>query len=103
MVMVDIKDDAETFDPSLIGPKYLEVAPMLRGLGPGVQACVIAELFACLLAGHVIVDRDSKTINSDETEKYRAKMIENWLTMVRDLIPGHEARIYSKPAEETAQ
>lgn len=60
-----------------------KIKPILAHLGPEVQGAVLGDLFAMFLAGHV----------GEGADELREEIIEQWLILVRDLLPIYQARL----------
>jgi hypothetical protein len=68
-----------------------QIRPMLEGLGPMIQSIIVADLTAAWLAGHLL--HKGGEVKSKATLALREEILTNFLTLVRQLMPLHHARI----------
>ncbi|MBO0715830.1 MAG: hypothetical protein J2P55_00645 [Rhizobiales bacterium] len=72
--------DALTHGEPLVDEILAVIEPMMVGRGPELQAYVLAELAAIFIAGH-------KTDDQDSTELLRCAVYDQWISLVRNLVP----------------
>jgi hypothetical protein len=71
-----------------------DIGQLLYGHGPEVQAAVLADLLAILIAGHIVPG------NAAATEEVREVLLREHLECVRQLIPVNEEIALAKLAEQ---
>jgi hypothetical protein len=72
-----------------------ECQRVLEGQGEATQAAVLADLMSLWLAGHVVLEEIGK-VDRPETDKVREKLLADWLTTVRALVPESEKEILAR-------
>ena len=95
MKVKPIRASDEVFDEKAVLPLVQQISPILKGKGPTLQSCVLAELFAMVVAGHVVIDDETKRVSDHLTDECRKDLIEGWLEMVNRLVPLHHERIHN--------
>lgn len=73
--------------------KIAEISPLLRGLGPDVQASILGDLVASWIAGHLVFDPETGEVHREQTENARELLLAGWLELVHDLVPVNQERI----------
>jgi hypothetical protein len=82
---IDAESEAQSYEAlELID----QIKPILGGHSPAVISAVIADLFALFLAGHQDPAGEGARIDG-----IREKIIERWVTLVKDLIPINAAQV----------
>ena len=66
-----------------------KIKPLLGGHAPAVTSAVLADLFACFLAGH----QDPVQGEGKRIDEIRNNIILRWVQLVKDLIPINAAQI----------
>jgi hypothetical protein len=71
------------------------IRPMLAGHSPAAQAAALADLVSMWLAGHFA--QDQKT-----TERFREQMLDDFMGLVRGLVPVNEKWILKRIRREAS-
>jgi hypothetical protein len=87
------KEEVEKY--MLIKAVVSTIAPILRGLPPGIQSAALADLMAMWLAGH-----QGEKLEIDE---FREGILQEWCKTVRDLVPLNEQAMFERMAEEATK
>jgi len=80
-----------------------QIQPMLAGLGPYIQGAILADLVSLWVAGHIHQDELLLPQDGDRplTDQARAEVFDEWIGMVRKLVPASEQEIRTRPDDGT--